>query len=300
MFDKQLLAAIADCPSISLISSAELAGRSDEAGLSLVKIAHPEFEALISVQGAQLLSMKPRGASDLLWLSPLAEFSAGKAIRGGIPVCAPWFGVNQRQAKLPKHGFFRNCDWRLESAQETVGGVSLVWSFLAAQDAPGGFSAAVSAKLTMVLSDKIELNFSIVNISNEVLPISWALHSYHPAGDVGATVITGVNGCEYLDNTDALSRKRQSGDIHFCGELDRVYLKVPQRQTILPAGISVTAENAPTAIIWNPGESLGRSMTDVGEFWNRFVCLERGAAFDDEIQLTPGQSVQAKVEISHG
>ena len=45
-----------------------------------------------------------------------------QAIRGGIPVCFPWFRNKVDDPKAPSHGFVRTKAWKLDSVETTGGG----------------------------------------------------------------------------------------------------------------------------------------------------------------------------------
>lgn len=295
-----LTAALANCPSITVCESRQVFGSTETSdSLSLLKIEHPVCSALIALQGAQLLQFSAVNKSPLLWLSPYANFKRGSAIRGGIPVCAPWFGVNQSDESLPKHGLVRTQDWQIVEASENSASVVLMFSYTSSDEDYGLFPYRFRCLLRMELSDKISLSLHIENLDSKIMPVSWALHSYHPVASLADVSIIGCDQCAFLDNTKGLSRAIQQGDVCFNGELDRVYLSVGKVQRILPDGISVSAEHAPTAIIWNPGKSLALTMADVRDSYDQYVCLERGAAFDNALSLSVGGAFTGSVEISN-
>lgn len=258
--------------------------------IPLLKIETEQASCLLSLHGAHVLSFQATGQEPLLWVSPHAVFDGSVAIRGGIPVCAPWFGVNQRDNSKPKHGFLRNRLWQI--AEQTDNAVVL--EYRSTEDDLALFNYPFSAQLKVTVTGQLQIDFAITNLSQQTMPLSWALHSYHPVSDLAACKVEGLDGCEYLDNTKGLRRHQQQGDVGFNGEVDRVYHHVPETQTIDQA-IRVSAQNAPTAIVWNPGEEQGQQMADVKDGWNQYICLERGAAFDNEIQLAANGCTSAIV-----
>ena len=291
---------IAACPSISLTDSfEEYAKPAKGKPLSLLKISHEKCSAVIAMQGAQLLEFSARENQALLWLSPYAEFSVGKPVRGGIPVCAPWFGVNQETPTLPKHGLLRTQEWQLTEASEDTAGVKLVFEYSSTEADYAVYPHRFNCRLEIGLGQSIALNFEVRNLGASAMPFSWALHSYHPVADLAQVKISELDQSFYLDNTQGLALCQQQGDLGFEGEIDRVYLSVNAQQSIQPDGILVRAENAPTAIVWNPGKELAENMTDVLDAYNQYVCLERGAAFDNAGDLAVGNSYHGKVVISY-
>lgn len=268
----------------------------------LLLVENPHCSAIIALQGAQLLSFSPAGGRDLLWLSPNATLETGKAVRGGIPLCLPWFGVNQRNPGKPKHGFARTSRWQLEEAiAEDDESTTLLLGLRQFSQSPHPlFEFAFEASLELRCSDALALTLKIKNCSHGTMPLSWALHSYHPVDDLAATAVSGLDGTRYLDNTRGLAPDQQHGDVTFAGELDRVYLAVGREQTIQGSpAIRVRGDNAPSAIVWNPGAELAAGMGDLGpDMHLEYICLERGAAFDDEQSLAPGEAMCATVVIS--
>lgn len=310
---------IKDCPCVSLCSTKKhYPHHTDNDDLALLKVDSAFCSAVISLQGAQILEFdaKPKlalgasrltePASPLLWLSPLASFKQGKSIRGGIPVCLPWFGVNQTNPEKPKHGFLRNNLWQLARCEQSADQhIELQFTYQhAAQTAleKALFEFPFSASLTLSLDRNLTLTLEVNNMGNDLMPLTWALHSYHPVDELNTAKVMGLSGQEYLDNADKLERKLQpvNKQIEFSDEVDRVYTNSPgtlRINNIKP--IWIESQNAPTAIIWNPGKSLGESMPDVGEYYRDYVCVERGAAFDDEVELKANEALEARVVLSH-
>lgn len=276
--------------------------RQAEAGFKLLRIKNNRCSALASLQGAQILSFIPKNQPDLLWVSPNAIIETGTAIRGGIPVCLPWFGVNRLNSHKPKHGFARISRWTVESVATDAGGVTQLRLGLRefGQKPHPLFDCRFEASLDVSFGAALEILLTVKNLADTVMPLSWALHSYHPVDNLETTTITGLDQAEYLDNTCSLERRKQLGSPTFQAEFDRVYLNVGREQAIISEPlIRVAGDNAPSAIVWNPGADLSAAMADLGNNMHlQFICLERGAAYDNEQILSPGESLQAGVTIS--
>jgi D-hexose-6-phosphate mutarotase len=280
-----------------------------DGGLPLYIIENPLGRMVICEQGAQVLSFIPAGKKDLLWLSPLAEFKLTKPVRGGIPVCLPWFGVNQRDKQKPSHGFARNVNWQLaniEDADDPQQGACTRIEFVLEQfqQQPHSlFPYPFSARLTFLMSDSLSVHLQLTNTGSESLPLTWALHSYHPVASITSTRVTGLDNCEYLDNTCGLARKQQSGDVVFNGELDRAYINAGNKQSIISASpdntsIAIEASGCSSAVVWNPGLEKAAAMQDMGaENYQKFVCVERGNVFDNEVMLLPNKTHRASLHI---
>jgi D-hexose-6-phosphate mutarotase len=265
------------------------------APMPLLRVRNGACEASIALQGAQLLSaVTDRG--DLLWLSPEARFQPGEPIRGGVPVCLPWFGVNQRQPELPRHGFARVCPWDLVAAREIDADTTeLAFALTTFAHQPGPlFPYRFSAGLTMRLGSRVALTLAVSNLDERAFPLSWALHSYHRVADSRRTRVLGLEGCDYLDNTRGLQPATQRGPVEFDGEVDRVFNAAPRRQIITGSPpLLIEGEGCPTAIVWNPGAD---GPADLGpEGYRDFVCVERGCAFAGELELAPGDTHLGRV-----
>ncbi|WP_370280337.1 D-hexose-6-phosphate mutarotase [Pontibacterium sp.] len=289
---------ITQSQSVSLTSSAD---RYQKPGLPLLQISNQSCDAVIALQGAHLLEFTLKNGTKLLWLSPNAIFAEGKAIRGGIPVCLPWFGVNRKDPSKPKHGFVRNQDWQLTTLREPdTETTELVFSYTASEEDLKLFPHAFSAKLTLRLSHQIDMQLEVSNHSDGDAQFSWALHSYHPVANLTDVRVSGLAGLSYLDNLQGLKPVRQEGDVRFYGEVDRVYESVPATQQILGTpNLNITGENCPTAIVWNPGAANAAAMADVGEeIHQQFICVERGAAFANSWTLGSGESRCARLQIA--
>lgn len=297
-------AIVAACSELHLIPASTVFAQSHSNAEHLppiLKISNRQCGAKFALQGAQVLGFKPTNHAELLWLSPNAVLQSNMPIRGGIPVCLPWFGVNQQNPAKPKHGFARTSRWQLERASTDDHGTTLVQLGLrpyATQPHPL-FNFAFSAELSVSFGRQLEIVLRVRNCSAASMPLSWALHSYHPVQDLEQLRILGLENTEYLDNTRQLQRFTQQGELKLRGEFDRVYLDVGATQTIIGTpGIRVSGTNAPSAIVWNPGAELAASMPDLGKNTHRqFVCLERGAVFDNASSLAPQTTMQASITI---
>lgn len=56
-------------------------------GLKIVRVMHEKATAGISLHGGHVVSFKPTGQEDLIWMSKEANFDGKAALRGGVPVC---------------------------------------------------------------------------------------------------------------------------------------------------------------------------------------------------------------------
>lgn len=270
--------------------------------LPLLVIDSPLCYATICLQGAHLIEFSAKGKAPLLWASPKAEYKTGKAIRGGVPICFPWFGENQLDKSKPGHGFVRNKIWQLDCAKELSDGrTSLTFSIESDIDSLGLFPYEFSAQFQVILGNEIELKLATQNRSEKVMPISFALHSYHPVSELSEVIVEGLHFATYLDNTSQYQAHIQQGDVIFDGEVDRLYLNVGNEQIIrTETSISLRSDTCKSAIVWNPAVKKAAATADLGEEnYPNFVCVERGNAFSDSWYLMPGEIKQASLVIDY-
>jgi glucose-6-phosphate 1-epimerase len=266
------------------------------AGLRGWKITTPVCRALVSEQGAQLLEFQALGRKPLLWLSPRAHFQPGKAIRGGIPLCFPWFGPHPGDSSKPAHGFARTRNWSL--LQATVTGDLLQLEFRLQADAgtralwPHDFVAT----LVMTLGRTASLQLHVENAGTDDFRFGFAMHSYFPVADIRRARLDGLEGIEYIDQLHPTrGRFRQDGPLRFTGETDRIYLHTPGECCLADeAGgqaIRICSPDCRSIVAWNPWQEKTARLADMApEAWQGMVCVESGNVEDDQVTLPAGAS----------
>lgn len=262
----------------------------------LVRIATRKAEALVSLKGGHVLQFTPRGQQDLLWLSPQADIGGSGPIRGGVPVCWPWFADHPADRTKPLHGFARTASWDLIAVDPArPDGLGLTLSF----ETDGRHTALWphSARLTLgiVIGDSLRLDLETLNSGSSPFDITEALHAYFRVGEVERTTVRGLDGVTYLDKVDAFARKLQTGDVTFGGEVDRVYVGTRADTEIIDAAlgrrISIGKAGSSSTVVWNPAAARAARMGDLGpDGWRRYVCVETTNAGDDIVTLQPGES----------
>lgn len=272
-----------------------------ELALPLLEIDSPLCQATISLYGGQILAFKPRHQPPLLWLSPLVEFKRGKAIRGGIPICAPWFGKHH-QPNFPNHGFARISDWQLSRCEKLANDhIIIVLSLLPDQQSIGLGYDQFTMSVTFELGATLSVKFSMTNHSStQAIDCGWAFHSYFKVDDITTTQVQGLDGLNYQDALRPGIEFMQSGGLAFKQEVDRYFINGTKIQTINSDQlITLDGQNCNTTITWNPGQQLAGNMPDIGsENFQSFVCVERGAAFEDSWVIQPDTTSQATLMIS--
>lgn len=246
--------------------------------LEIIVVDHPAVKASVALQGAHLLSWKPAGETDVLWLSNNTPFKNGVALRGGVPICWPWFGPAAQQG-LPSHGFARNLPWVLKAHNEDNNGVVLTFE-LQSSDAsrkcwPHDFTLLARFKLGKTCEIELEAHGEFETTS--------ALHTYFNVGDIHAVKVSGL-GDRFIDKVnDAKEGALNDGVQTFPDRTDRVYLNPESCSVIhdaaLKRNIQVVHHHNPDVVGWNPGPALSVSMSDMpDDGYKTFVCVETACA----------------------
>ncbi|MEW6314208.1 MAG: D-hexose-6-phosphate mutarotase [Pseudomonadota bacterium] len=262
-------------------------------GYIAASIANKHAGACIALQGAHILSFQPRGQEPVIWLSPLAKFEAGKSVRGGVPVCWPWFGPHASNPAFPGHGFARTVPWRVASSEMLEDGATRIAFEIEQNDATRAqWPHASSARLTATVGKTLHIELTTRNNSYDAFTIGEALHTYFHISDIGKVEVTGLNGCDYLDKVGAGGRKTQQGALTFSGETDRIYLNTPGNCAIVDSGlkrrIRIASENSRSTVVWTPWTEKADKMGDFGpDGWGGMVCVETANAADNVVRVGP-------------
>ena len=262
----------------------------------VIDVAIDAARASIALQGAQVLSWAPAGHDDVLWCSPLSPLGGGKAIRGGIPLCWPWFGPNADDSAKPQHGFARNITWDLVDVTDLDNDDGhLVLTFGLPAEAPMRtlFPHAAQALLFVDIGRTLTIRLETENIGNTSFTITDALHTYVRVGDVSRVRIDGLDGATYRDNAAGGRITHQDGPLTVSKETVALFDIAPAVANIvdpvLKRCISVMREpDSRSTIVWNPGATAA-AMADIPKGGEAgFVCVESGDIGAAAITLEPG------------
>jgi glucose-6-phosphate 1-epimerase len=277
---------------------------SGNGGLPKIRVTAPSASAEIYLHGAQLTSWQPVNAEEVLFLSEHSNWHDGRAIRGGIPVCFPWFRSKVDEPTAPAHGVVRTKEWRLESVQ--IDGESIVVICSTENDESSQrwwpHSFRLTHKLSIGTSLRLELHVS--NTGQTSFRFEEALHTYFRVSQVENVSIRGLDQVAYLDNVDGNRQKTQSGDLILTGKTDNAYIDAPDPVELIdPMGhrkIRTEKVNSATTVVWNPWQEGANSLGDLGNNeWRQFACVEASNILGSAITLAPGQehSMEALISI---
>ena len=265
-----------------------------DSGLILAEISNALGSGTLALQGAQLLTWTPAGQSEVVWLSPKARFVAGKAPRGGVPVCWPWFGPHGTEAGFPAHGFARTAAWEvIESAALSDGALRLGFRLLRSESDAQLWPYATPLEIFYTFGAALEIELLTGNDGADSPVLGEALHTYFKVGDVRQARVLGLDGVEYHDKVDGGQRKRQSGPVTIGGEVDRVYLGTESdcliEDPVLSRRIRVEKRGSRVTVVWNPWVEKAAKLGDMEENGHfDMLCVESANTGEEAVHLAPG------------
>ena len=265
-----------------------------EGGLPKVQVTTPAARGEIYLNGGQVTSWVPAGQADVLFVSAASRWEAGRPIRGGIPVCFPWFGNRADDASAPAHGFVRSTVWRLESIDRTTSGIAVTVATSSNDETRARWPFDFRLTLRATFGAALHVDLTTVNTGSAPVTIEEALHTYYAVGDLTGLRITGLDGTRYLDKVEHFRERRQVGDITIAAETDRVFLDTTAAVAILDPGLGrrilIDKRSSRATVVWNPWIDKARAMADLrDDDWTRMVCVETCNVQPAGIVVAPGQ-----------
>lgn len=285
--------------------------------LEAIQINHPQFNACLLLQGAQLIEFSPKNNQfeNLLWLSDHAEYKQGQSIRGGIPICWPWFGnldknpasiqqqvVDKQSARA--HGFARNIQWSISHIEENCEQVQIELTLQTSEQSKVIWPNEFELTVRFTFSQTLKVELITTNLSQTDINISQALHTYLPTKDINNTYIHNAHNSRYIDALDNWKEKQQVGRIGFSQETDRLYffsqlnpqkgyslrVESPKQQLILEN------ENSASAVIWNPWIEKSKRLSQFeNDDYQGMFCIETANVLSDCRRIQNGKSEKLKL-----
>lgn len=256
----------------------------DTHGRDLITLTHKGAKITLSLYGAHILSWTTPTHGELLYLSPQALYADGKAIRGGIPLCWPWFG----KAGTPAHGYARTNLWQLNASDldnPDYASLSLIL--------PASNDDIPTATLTLTLKES-SLELSLETLAGKTpVELSVAFHNYFALSSIENAKVLGLAHTPYTDYVDTPSHNDDL-DLRPHPPIDRIYQEVHTRPLELldPARqltLRIQTNSAPSCVVWNPGPDHG-----IGDLppdaWKHFICIESALITPHARLLLPGEA----------
>ena len=255
-------------------------------GYAVYEVDHPACVARVARHGAHLMQWRPRSEEHpVLYLSPGAVFREGKAIRGGIPVCWPWFNAHPGDPSQPAHGFGRTAFWDVTEVSSHESGVSFGFAF-----ARGPWAAS----MRMHLGEELTVSLRTTNAGSDPVRLAGALHSYLRVGDIARAFVQGLEESLYLDTVGEPTKRQQFSEVRIDREVDRIYESDRSIRVVDPAfrrNLVVGKAGSPSTVVWNPWREKAAEIGDLPDHGYRdFLCVEAAISNDRAVVLEPGQS----------
>ncbi|HEB92349.1 MAG TPA: D-hexose-6-phosphate mutarotase [Gammaproteobacteria bacterium] len=265
-----------------------------EGGLLVAEVRNEQATARVALQGAQVLDWTPVGGQPVLWVSPGAIYTAGKSVRGGVPVCWPWFGPHATEAGFPAHGFARTQCWEMVQVQQLSDG-STTLSLRLLQDADTRRLWPHEAALLLLVNvgEGLQMDLLTRNTGSEVFTVTQALHTYFAVSDVREVSVRGLEDVAYIDKVADGARGKQSGPVTFSAETDCIYLDQGAECVIDDPGLQrriiIRRKGSRSMVVWNPWVEKSAAMVDMGEgVYRGMLCVEASNAAEDAVRIEPG------------
>jgi glucose-6-phosphate 1-epimerase len=267
-----------------------------EHGLEALRLRGGGCEALVYLHGAHVAEFRTPEHGELLWVSQHAVYAAGKAIRGGVPICFPWFGAHASRGELPAHGFARTRAFRFEGSEQQGDGVVALLSLGDDAETLAAFPHAFAARLRVsvgVDGSRLGLAFEVENTGTQSFDYELALHTYLSVGDVRKARVSGLLGASYDDKVSG-ARGVVEGEaaLGFSAETDRVYAssaRVTVDDPTLSRRVVIDKRGSDTTVVWNPWLDKAKRMSDFGDDeWPHMLCVEAANVRPAQVELATG------------
>jgi glucose-6-phosphate 1-epimerase len=274
-----------------------VAERIDFHGLPAVRWRSRDGAAAIAtLQGAHLVSWVPAGGDECLFLSERSPFEAGRAIRGGVPVCFPQFAD---RGPLPQHGFARTQAWRFTGAREEEGRAHAAFTLEETAETLALWPFPFQLELAVALGGaRLDLRLRVVNTGENAFPFTAALHTYLRA-DAACVALLGLRGLRYLTRGESETHVEPRERVTAHEPIDRVYFAAPPATRVEDGrrALHVEQRGFTDTVVWNPGAERCAGMPDMApDGWRRMLCVE-AAAIEPPVLLGPRQEFHGEQKV---
>ncbi len=270
-------------------------------GFEYIEIVNKSAAAKVALQGGHIFHYQQQGKKPLLWLSKKSHFESGKAIRGGIPICWPWFGKHPTDPSLPQHGFARTSTFKLlESSEPDENTTELVLMLQSSTETLTLWPYQFQLVLRITIGPRLIVALTTKNYDSKSFTISSALHSYFAVSYIDSITVQGLDETEYWDSVSD-ETKIQKGFIRINEEVDRVYQNTGSPLFLYDTDriIQIQPEGSSSAVVWNPWIDKSKKMADMqDEAYKTMLCIETANALKDARQLEPGEEHTLSVTLS--
>ncbi|MDH5302232.1 MAG: D-hexose-6-phosphate mutarotase [Gammaproteobacteria bacterium] len=278
--------------------------RTSAEGAIIADIDNAFSTASISLSGGHVMSWKPKDqAQPVVWLSEQAKVAPGKSIRGGVPICWPWFGAHASEASFPGHGHARTTPWSITASSTLPGGETRVELQMNVDEKSKTFwPHNTPLSLNVTIGKRLQISLTTRNDTAQPVTITEALHTYFQISDIDGVSVSGLENCDYFDKVEDFAKKKQQGEIRFAGETDRVYVNTKTTCVIHDAAlkrrIHIGKSSSASTVVWTPWTEKAEKMGDMGanQGWRKMLCVESANAMENAVSIAPGASHSLTVD----
>ena len=264
--------------------------------LEYIEVSNALSSIKIALQGAHIFDFRVKGQSPLLFLSDTSHFKMRKAIRGGVPICWPWFGAHASDASLPNHGFARTSIWRHVNTEEIdQHRTKIILELKSTKETEKLWPHQFELQLEILMSNRLEISLITKNRGLEPFVITQALHTYLLINNVSSACIDGLDQTKYYDKLTNTYNNLQKGKICFNSEVDRVYENVTKVLSVEDIEVQTIGSN--TVVVWNPGKHFKNNFSDLSDY-EKMLCIESANTLNDKVTVEPERSYTLKTILS--
>lgn len=249
---------------------------------------------LFFLHGAHVAEFCPHEKEPVLFMSGSSVFEAGKPIRGGVPLCFPWFGPRAGDSTAPAHGLVRTQNWELQSTAADAAGVIQVVLGLEVDQ--------WQLRYTVRFGTELDLTLMIENLADQPRECDVALHTYFALADAEHASVHGLEHHPHLDKLTGEQAEPSGGPIRFTQETDRIYWGPAEEVVVHDPGhhrdIYLNPRNSHSTVVWNPWVDKSQRMPDFGDHeFKRMCCVETANVGEQRLNLSRNSAVQMGVAI---
>lgn len=266
--------------------------------LVYINVSNKYADADICLYGAHVTSFRPVRTMEMLWMSPDSFYEVGKPIRGGIPVCFPWFGPNKTDSSLPQHGFGRLMYWEVLKTASLPNGETEIQLGLNSSEATKAYwPYDFEAVLTILVGSKMTVSLNVKNTSAEAFSYTCALHTYFMVSDIAHIQLEGLGGLTYFNQLTGANAEQTEAILTIHEGMTHHYLNTESPVVLADEGfrrrLKIEKTGSKVTTVWNPGETACAGIGDIpNDGFANFVCVEATNAFDFPITLPAGESFE--------
>lgn len=262
-------------------------------GLTRARIDTPLATGEMYLHGAHVTQFQPRGQDPLLFLSQKSLYQSNKPIRGGVPICFPWFGPRANDKSAPMHGFARLSQWEVtRTHKHNDGRVEIEMTLRDSDETRTLWPHKFTARYTATFGAELQLSLAVKNDGTAPFDFEEALHTYAQIGDIKQVRLTGLEGVEYMDKVAGGRPRQGSEPMQITGETDRVYLNTAStcsiHDPVMNREVRIAKQNSGTTVVWNPWDKVS-TIADLGaDEATHFLCVETANAKEQTLHLAAG------------